>query len=79
MARWLQRYGDRDRKMRISPFLAFCRKTWAAVVEQVSATDTLTAEAHDACKAEIIRRWRDLPSEKKERYVLCLMSYCQCR
>ena len=67
MARWLTKHGNRDRKMRISPFLAFCRKTWAAIVEEISATDTWTAEAHDACKTEIIDRWRKLPSEKKER------------
>ena len=67
MARWLTRHGDRDRKMRISPFLAFCRKTWASVVEEVSATDDWTTGTHDACKAEIINRWRKLPSEKKER------------
>jgi len=67
MARWLTRNGDRDIKMRISPFLAFCRKTWAAVVEEVAATDTWTAETHDACKAEVIDRWRKLSPEKKER------------
>jgi len=67
MSRWLTRHGDRDRKMRTSPFVAFCRKTWAAVVEEISATDTLTVEAHDACKAELINRWRKLPPEKKER------------
>jgi len=67
MARWLARHGDRDQKMRISPFLAFCRKTWAAVVEEVSPTGTWTAEAHDACKASLIRRWSELPDEKKDR------------
>jgi len=67
MARWLARRGDRDTTTRISPFLAFCRKTWAAVVDEVSPTGTGTAEEHDACRAEIVDRWRKLPSDKKER------------
>jgi len=68
MARWLVRHGDRDRKVRISPFLAFCRKTWAAVVEETTTTTgTWTSETHDACKASVIRSWRKLPAEKKER------------
>ena len=67
MSRWLMRHGDRDRNMHISPFLAFCRKNWAAVVEEVPAADTWTAETREACKAEIIGRWKKLPLEKKER------------
>jgi len=60
------RHGDRDRKTRISPFLAFCHKKWAAVVEEMSGTDVWS---HDACKAEIVRSWRKLLPEKKERYL----------
>jgi len=68
MARWLSKNGDHVKKMRISPFLAFCHKKWASVVEEISATVSLTAgAAHDACKTEIIKRWRILPADKKER------------
>jgi len=67
MKRWLERHGDHNSKIRISPFLAFCRKTWASVVEEVSMTGTSTAAMLDACKAEIVNRWRKLPAEKKER------------
>nr|XP_054764131.1 DNA-directed RNA polymerase I subunit RPA1-like [Lytechinus pictus] len=64
--RWKEKHSHRPRSERRSPFLEFCNKEYAAILEQIQSDEDDVLRAYNKAKKEIIKRWREVTD--KHRY-----------
>lgn len=79
LKKWEKKFGERGAVARVSPFLNFCRRRWASIIDDVnvgmasgaaqnmetdSGTDNQAVVVEQKCKEKLIEEWKNLPKEK---------------